>query len=200
MAEKVYNLVVEYLCRPLQSGYPSAEWKSSQHGGYSPSWSSPFTLKDPGSGIHPFLPVRDASELGTVAGIIYRLGGLALASIRLPLLVVFFLLWIALLFVLQHLSGRMLTAALARRTLRAVDCLLGHIILFLLGYLYIPVRRMAFRGSEDPSHISMMASRSSKISHVEAGDLVLANSQSPVDVIFFCTKYRLSPVLSLTRI
>lgn len=72
--------------------------------------------------------------------------------------------------------------------LRLVDSVFGHLILFLLGYFYVPKRRMVFRPSTGDD-IALTLARPGSVSQdkIYGGDLILCNHQSPLDIIYLCT-------------
>ena len=86
---------------------------------------------------------------------------------------------------------------MGHRLTRLIDILFGHAILFVLGFYYVPMRRMAFRSSSSSgsgnaggnvSEIALTLAKDGADS-VHPGDILLCNCQSPIDVIYLCAKY-----------
>lgn len=66
-------------------------------------------------------------------------------------------------------------------------------ILVLLGYFYIPRRRMVFRQAAAGEEISLTLARPGQPAsdeEIHEGDLIICNHQSPIDIIYLCTLYR----------
>lgn len=80
----------------------------------------------------------------------------------------------------------------SRSIVRLVDHLFGHIVLLLCGYLYIPLRRMTLR-SDNSLTIAKKNSPDAQ-DHIHTGDIIICNSQSPIDILYLCSRYNFSQV------
>lgn len=75
-----------------------------------------------------------------------------------------------------------------RGAVRLVDSVLGHAFLLVCGLFYIPLRRMTFR--QDTGQVSLtLAKGGTGEDPIHPGDLIICNSQSPIDIVYLCTKY-----------
>ena len=77
---------------------------------------------------------------------------------------------------------------LGHRLTRLIDIIFGHAVLVTLGFYYIPIRRMSFRSSSGEIALTLSKDRTEP---VHSGDILLCNSQSPIDIIYLCAKYTL---------
>jgi hypothetical protein len=143
--------------------------------------------RDPSSGLHPFLPTQSRIPIEDVNIIwkikIYILGPL-FAILKIPFIIILFL-WIIFVSIFSFLIPFSKFRRFFLIFTRSIWC---RVLLFLLGFYWIPTRLMKIqqktRGLKETSFGS----------NIKPGDIIISNHLSFIEILYL--SFRFSPIFS----
>jgi len=141
--------------------------------------------RDQKSGIHPFIPAKTKiSDAGVISYLKWWILGPILAILRIPFVIII-LLWA----LVMTLVSAIIPIPIAKRFfIRYTQAMGFRVLLFLLGFYWIQTRYVKLgRSTRIP--------KNSAGSDVKAGDVIICNHSSYIDVFFLA--FRFSPVFTV---
>lgn len=148
------------------------------------------TFEDPATGIMPFMPHKVVVPKNLLFRLVRGLIGFSLVTVRLPFLMVV----VCLLVFCKTFAGLLPVAALRRPLVRCIDGTCCRLLLFFLGFYWIPAGYLKKRAVTVSRAGKANQAKWPPLSAAVSGTVIISTLTSYLDILYLA--FRFSPVFA----